>query len=124
MARQHAERQPAVVRAEGLEPPRLASPEPKSGASASSATPARRPGRHSQPKRAATPALWVGGTIYRAMSHKINAELASWAPDPPGLARFAQGALRPQMSDTERPAPRVAYCLPEAAWFSLSASQP
>ncbi len=30
-----------LVRAEGLEPPRLASPEPKSGASTSSATPAR-----------------------------------------------------------------------------------
>jgi hypothetical protein len=30
-----------VVRAEGLEPTRLATPEPKSGASANSATPAR-----------------------------------------------------------------------------------
>jgi hypothetical protein len=30
-----------VVRAEGLEPPRLSSPEPKSGASTNSATPAK-----------------------------------------------------------------------------------
>ena len=34
----------AVVRAEGLEPPRLAPPEPKSGVSANSTTPACRPG--------------------------------------------------------------------------------
>ena len=35
-----------LVRAEGLEPPRLSSPEPKSGASTNSATPAFGAGRN------------------------------------------------------------------------------
>jgi hypothetical protein len=39
--RQFARSALCVVRAEGLEPPRLSSPEPKSGASTNSATPAK-----------------------------------------------------------------------------------
>src|SRR5271157_5485515 len=37
-----------LVRAEGLEPPRFSPPEPKSGASTNSATPADAPPRHSR----------------------------------------------------------------------------
>ena len=40
----HDREDETLVRAEGLEPPRLAAPDPKSGASANSATPASLPG--------------------------------------------------------------------------------
>src|SRR5688572_27323444 len=69
-----------VVRAEGLEPPRLASLEPKSSASASSATPARRSvlRRH----RGCRPALSGADVSQARRRHKEKAESAGQRPFP------------------------------------------
>jgi hypothetical protein len=62
-----------VVRAEGLEPPRLSSPEPKSGASTNSATPASRCLAWENPP------LWAPSIAsWAACARKKRAILATW----------------------------------------------
>src|SRR5712692_8101181 len=64
-----------MVRAEGLEPPRLSSPEPKSGASTNSATPAsRRLAWEDPPLRAPS----ISSCAARATKKRRNG--AAWIP--------------------------------------------
>jgi hypothetical protein len=59
---------PGVVRAEGFEPPRLSSLEPKSSASTSSATPAMGRARREPIRRAARLISWQGTTPHQKNS--------------------------------------------------------
>jgi hypothetical protein len=75
-----------LVRAKGLEPPRLASPEPKSGASTSSATPASKP-----PKRERPQAL---GALYINLPALRQRKNGGCPAEPSDCARRRAGALR------------------------------
>jgi hypothetical protein len=65
-----------MVRAEGLEPPRLTSPEPKSGASTNSATPAARAGLAS---RIASGGLYTSLPGARHRKKQVHAPAGSFA---------------------------------------------
>ena len=78
-----------VVRAEGVEPPRLSTLEPKSSASTSSATRANRPRGYSKDRRGSKrmwqPEMPAGVRILEKGPH-----LAARTPDDPSYARFAR----------------------------------
>src|SRR5262245_61044158 len=75
-----------LVRAEGLEPPRLASPEPKSGASTSFATPAGR--------REAGRAPLGGRDVYHR-GCPSNPELSAWTAKAAGISPSGLCATKP-----------------------------
>ena len=75
-----------LVRAEGLEPPRLSSPEPKSGASTNSATPASE-----RPVRKTPPASGALYTSLPALRHRKKRWIAAAVPATRALRQRSAG---------------------------------
>src|SRR5262249_13898400 len=96
-----------LVRAEGLEPPRLSSPEPKSGASTSFATPAhyasRAPRPEPAPQQGAVYSTDVPGT--RGKAGLRRAAASTWR-GPGGLPQGGEGQ-RQEPDHDPRPASRA-----------------